>query len=252
MYIFHLDPADGALEVARRQPHETIALVLLRKTRDALSALGYAAELRGPEQAHPNTYCLTLSDDTRTITIEYLYTLEDSGRQLTIAADVRMAGPPRPPDPSGSSHRGHASSSSRTRRVTWHDSCPWDQAASAGKTTRTKQVMLSDPTPLTLDLGLAFAAKDHYTIHVEVLAGSDWPSAGSPSLSQQLTRVGKRGSDVVRDYWRDAAERRKVALAPAVDLKSTPRTRTTRGRPKADGRDDGRGRASGDPGGSAV
>ncbi|KAI1785938.1 HET-domain-containing protein [Ganoderma leucocontextum] len=201
VYIFHLDPADGALEVARRQRHETINLVLLRKTRNALSALGYAAELRGPDQAHPTTHWLTLSDDTRTITIEYQHTLKDNGRQLTIEAHIWMAG--YPPASSDSGPRDQASESSfRTRRVSWDDSCPWDHAASAG--TKTKQVMLSTtpagrpkPAPLTLNLGLAFAAKDHYAIHVEVLKDATLAAtssgSGPSSLSQQLTRVGKRG-----------------------------------------------------------
>ena len=112
---------------------------------------------------------------------------------------------------------------------------------------KTQQVLLSTPTaparskPLTLNLSLTFVARDHYAIHIEVLrdlASIVTASASSSSLTQQLTRVGKRGSDAVRDYWRDAAERRIVPL-PAADLKSTPRTRTARGRPKADVGDGG-------------
>ena len=243
VHIFHLDPVDGALEVARRQPHETVTLVLLRKTRDALSALGYAAELRGPDQAHPNSHYLTLSDDMCAITIEYQHTLKDNGLSLTVAADVRIVG--RPPGPSAAGQRDLAAPSSpdvRTRRVTWDDACPWDRRS---KGMKMQQVMLSTPgprsKPLTLNLGLTFAAKDHYAIHVEVLKGltSRPTSSSSSSLSQHLTRVGKRGSDAVRDYWHDAAERRNVALA-VVDLKSTPRTRTVRGRTKVGGGDGGR------------
>ena len=244
VYISHLDPADGALEVARRQPHESVYLVVLKKAHNALRAIGYAADLRGPDEAHPHTHWLTLSDDSnsRTITIEYEHTLKDDGLSLTIEARVRTAGDA--PDSAASRRRHDSESSSiRTRRVSWEDSCPWGQS----KGMKTQQVLLSTPTaparskPLTLNLSLTFVARDHYAIHIEVLrdlASIVTASASSSSLTQQLTRVGKRGSDAVRDYWRDAAERRIVPL-PAADLKSTPRTRTARGRPKADVGDGG-------------
>ncbi|PIL33951.1 hypothetical protein GSI_03659 [Ganoderma sinense ZZ0214-1] len=241
VYIFHPDLGDDALEVARRQPHDTIRLVLLKKTRDALSALGYTSDLRGPNQARPNAHWLILSDDSdsRTITIEYEHTLKDNGLSLEIEARVAMTGGPA--EPSAILPRDQESTSSiRIRRVSWNDSCPWDQS----RNMRTQQIMMSTlaarPKSLTLNLGLTFAAKDHYAIHVEVLRDltSTATSSGTSSLSQQLMRVGKRGSDAVRDYWRDAAARRNIAPA-AVDLRSTPRTRTTRGRPKADERDGG-------------
>ncbi|KAM5542828.1 hypothetical protein V8D89_003492 [Ganoderma adspersum] len=245
VYISHFDPSDSALEVSRRQPHETVHLVLLRKDCDPLRTLGYAADLLGPDEAHPHTHWLTLSDDSeaRTITIEYQHTLKDDGLSLSIEARVRTTGDP--PDSAASRRRDPDSSGIRTRRVSWDDSCPWGQS----KGMKTQQVMLSTPgpaaparcKPLTLNLGLTFVAKDHYAIHIEVLkdlTSSVTASSGSSSLTQQLTRVGKRGSDAVRDYWRDAAERPNVALA-AVDLKSTPRTRTARGRPKTNDRDGG-------------
>ncbi|KAM5543233.1 hypothetical protein V8D89_003107 [Ganoderma adspersum] len=218
VYISHLDPLDGTLEVARRQPHETIHFILLRRARDALSALGYTADLRGPDLAHPTAHWLTLSDGACTITIEYQHTLSKNGRQLTmtIEANLRMAARGRPPDYPSASGREAQAAGSRSRRVVWDDTCPWHQAASAGA--RTKQVMLSSPTgwpkPLTLNLGLAFAAKVHYSVQVEVLQDSTLMTAmpsGSLSLSQQLTWVGKRGSDAVRDCWRGAAERRNTS-----------------------------------------
>ncbi|TBU52816.1 heterokaryon incompatibility protein-domain-containing protein [Dichomitus squalens] len=91
VYISHPERTTAQSEDARRQPHKTINLVLLKATRDALRAQGYKAELRGPDEGHPTTHWLTLSKDDHTITVEYRHTLENAGWRLTIEADVTMS-----------------------------------------------------------------------------------------------------------------------------------------------------------------
>ena len=47
---------DGAARQAQSHQHETIKLVLPKKTRDALSTQGYTVTLQGPDDVHPSTH----------------------------------------------------------------------------------------------------------------------------------------------------------------------------------------------------
>ncbi|KAI1786222.1 HET-domain-containing protein [Ganoderma leucocontextum] len=151
------------IDIARRKPHETIKLVLLKKTRDALSAQGYTATLQGPGHAQPATHLLTLSHDTHTITIDYQHTLDKthwSGQGLTIEVHVKMSGPilqDAPGDLRVSQVDGLANGMDDF--ISWHMKLPF------------RDVELNTPGPmlLTLRLGLTFATTNHYLLDIELV-----------------------------------------------------------------------------------
>ncbi|PIL28800.1 hypothetical protein GSI_08844 [Ganoderma sinense ZZ0214-1] len=174
VYISHtLHRDDGALDVARRQPHETIVLVLPKKTRDTLSAQGYAAELRGPDQDHPVTHSLTLSCDEHVIAIQFLHTLERDGRRLTVTAEVSLSAPL--PRPASSAESGNYRACPAT--LSWTDSLvsPWNMNLTNGG----NEVILSMPgdEDVVVVLKLRFATTDHYLLGVEFLKASESSTA---------------------------------------------------------------------------
>ncbi|TBU30325.1 hypothetical protein BD311DRAFT_738095 [Dichomitus squalens] len=95
VYISKPEHAPAQSQHARRQRHKTLNLLLLKKTRDALRAQGYTAELRGPDEGHRTTHWLTLSNDDHRIAVEYQHTLEDKYyiQRLRIEANVKVLQP---------------------------------------------------------------------------------------------------------------------------------------------------------------
>ncbi|TBU52037.1 hypothetical protein BD310DRAFT_1000148 [Dichomitus squalens] len=150
---FHISNPERATvqsENARLQPHESIRLQLSKATRNAIHVQGYTAKLRGPDEGHPATHWLTLSNDDCTISVKYRHTLED-GRLLRIEADVKTS---RRTLESGEEVRADPDSAG------WSDYRPCCSSlgataafALAGKKT-------------TMDAGLDWAAPSHYFIRI--------------------------------------------------------------------------------------
>ncbi|EJF59844.1 hypothetical protein DICSQDRAFT_171577 [Dichomitus squalens LYAD-421 SS1] len=154
VYISHPERTAARSKNARDEPHETINLMLRKATRDALRAQGYKAELRGPDEGHPTTHWLTLSNDDCTISIEYQHMLEE-GWLLRIGADVKMS---RRALDTGEDVEADPSS------VRWKDSNPWYSSLS------TKEVSFTlAGKKLALKLGFDWAALSHYFLRVEVV-----------------------------------------------------------------------------------
>nr|VWO94662.1 N/A [Ganoderma boninense] len=177
---------DGALDVARRQPHEAITLVLSKKARDALSAQGYAAELRGPDGDRPDTHSLALASDTHAISIQYRHTLEQDGRRLRVTAEVQVS-EPLPVTLYRAIHEDVYLAEPFT--LSWIDSLasPWN----INLTNSQNEVVVSTPEtgPFTMVLKLRFATTDHYLIGVEFLHKSTFVRGGmGRSLSQSTTK----------------------------------------------------------------
>lgn len=162
--------AHAPRDLAIRQPHETICLVLRKKTRKTLYAQGYKACLQGPNpKDHSTFHYLTLSHDTHTITVKYQHTLEDNGKRLLIRAHVKTSGPP--PSSAASddvqfAHRQPEVVDSIT--VLFTSSAPWPL------THGREEVVLKNPergarTTLKtrIVLGLDLVTKDHYSIHID-------------------------------------------------------------------------------------
>ena len=149
------DENDNDTTQSRREPHETIRLVLPKKTRDALFAQGYTTTL----DIHPTSHSVVLSHDTHTISIDYVHTLEGDGRiqKLTMEAHVKTSGAflcDTPRNPVGVS--GMSASSV--------DCLPW--ADSLGF----KSFGLNAPelAASTLQLGLIFATTNHYLLSIRL------------------------------------------------------------------------------------
>ncbi len=162
----------GAMSLAHLKQHDTIKLVLLKKTREALSAQGYAPTLRaapGPDDAHPTgthptgTHLVTLSHDTHTITIHYRHTIAEhrSGQQWSIEADVKMSGPILQ---GGALPQINGHGESQVSQVCWTAHLPWVEKLDV----QDVKLILPGCTELTVRLGLAFAARNHYVLCIEL------------------------------------------------------------------------------------
>ena len=175
VYIPYPSQSSEISDAVRRLPHETIHLVLSKKTRDALQAEGYTANLETPNPSHshhPAIHRFTLSlanephRDTGTITIEYQHILHRNGRALTIAARVTswvsLASQPL----TASSFRQYRQVDSRT--VHWTDSLPWRRALGDTRVDVRLDTSQSGET-LAMILNLHLATKDHYFLHIEFL-----------------------------------------------------------------------------------
>ncbi|TBU40439.1 hypothetical protein BD309DRAFT_1046627 [Dichomitus squalens] len=178
VYISKLEHATAQSEDARRQRHKSVNLVLLGRTRDALRAQGYTAELRGPDEDHRTTHWLTLSNDDHRIAVEYLHTLEDEddGQRLWIKANVKAL------------QLAHSSSGEvevSPNCVEWSDwgglqYGPWVLSLSNTKVALTLRAKL-----LTVQLGFDWAAPSLYSLHVEVVTKTlQDTSTTSPKLAQ--------------------------------------------------------------------
>ncbi|KAI1783429.1 HET-domain-containing protein [Ganoderma leucocontextum] len=165
VYIPHPNRDDQSLKVAGGKPHERIYFLLEDETRNALSAQGYMSNLRNPDRSNPATQ-LTLSSDKHIITIECQHTLKNDGHELTIVAHVKMSPGPHSHSSGGFLH---------PTTVSWADSCtvanrpmrPWHRGFLGQKTVGLYPPGV-DSKPKRMDLDVAFAAKDHYIIQIEV------------------------------------------------------------------------------------
>ena len=92
VFISHSNPAARDLEIARSQPHKKLSLTLLQKTREALLTQGYISDLRRPDEDHPTSHFLTLSNSNHTIHIEYRHTLRRDGQRLAMGAHLTLSG----------------------------------------------------------------------------------------------------------------------------------------------------------------
>ncbi|KAM5546197.1 hypothetical protein V8D89_000323 [Ganoderma adspersum] len=167
-----------------QKPHKMIKLMLQKKTRDALSAQGYSATLRGPDVVYPTTYRLTLVHDEQTIVIDYQHTLEGDGwaQKLTIEAHAQTLGRALRGAPGGVGLPGvprrvdgHASGT----MASWVDRLPWrDYPTFEDVQVNTPKRMVS-----TLRLGLTLATTNHYLLSAELLpANPVAPGPAGPEL----------------------------------------------------------------------
>ena len=151
VYIPHPDERDGTFSVARWTPHETINLVLLKSTRDALHAKGYMVDLRGPDDVHPTTHRLTLSHKKHIITFEYQHSLEgcSSSQKLTIESTVTISNYP-------------CGVSSVTVSLPWGEILPLRHRLEP-------DVDIPGIPGFWIREELSLAAKDYYAIHIDEL-----------------------------------------------------------------------------------
>ncbi|TBU58056.1 heterokaryon incompatibility protein-domain-containing protein [Dichomitus squalens] len=94
VYLSHPERGAGLSELACDRAHDEIRLIFPTTVQDALCAEGYTIELRGPDQAHPNTHLLTLSHERHIVTIEYKYSLMASGLAWKMRALVTASWKP--------------------------------------------------------------------------------------------------------------------------------------------------------------
>ena len=189
VYIPHAQDRDGASNVMRRTPHDSIKLVLLKKTREELQARGYTVEFRGPDSARPTTHWLALTHPTHDIAVEFQHALEGrlNNQKLTVRSGWRVSG------------KGTGSASQT-------DSMPW-QTRLLGTSGTT--VSVSGTEEWVVFESLRLAAKDHYTVDFRFEPGF------SKSLSRTLMPAGWSGLwRACREWLRRVAGR--ISRATAV------------------------------------
>ena len=150
VYIPHTsEEHDGVFEVTRWTPHDSIKMVVLKKTSQELQAKGYAVELREPDPSHPNIHSLTLTHATHTIAVEFQHTLTGgpSDQKLIVRNRVTVS--------------GHVRGS-----AVMHASLPWGRTLGFGGSHIV--VDLPGTGEFLLSNELTLATKDHYAIHVEL------------------------------------------------------------------------------------
>ena len=179
VYISRPELAAEQSEDARRQPHETINLILLKATRDALCDQGYNVELRGPDEDHSTTHWLILSHDDHAITVQYQHALGSGGRWLEIEAEVKLFLPAA--DSTGQVEADDG-------LLHWTDDLPWLPSLD------TQEVVFTLPTKrLTVKLGLALASRSHYFLSVEIVE-EKCPEVMTIGSSERDNSVGHLGS----------------------------------------------------------
>ena len=176
LYIPQPERDQGERKAVYQEPHETIKLVLIEKTRRALSAQGYTATLRCPDNAHPCTHSVTLDHDTHTITIDYHHTLDyellnryrerlRNCQRLTIKAHVKTSGLVLQDSPCGFQVPSHWADGLGSR-VFWTDvdSTQWKEELYV------QDIELASipggPMALTIRLGLTLARTNHYILRI--------------------------------------------------------------------------------------
>ena len=177
VYIPHPDRYDHkASQANTSQPHHSISLLLLSKTREALHAQGYTVDLRGPEENHHSgTHRLTLCHDTHEITVDFNHTLESDGQLLTIVAHVAVSSRNHDVlDPAQESVSPRADPST----VTWTDSIAW--RARLGQHGGVK-LTVGGAELLILRLCLDLVCAEAYLLHVAVVGSNDSPDTAASS-----------------------------------------------------------------------
>ena len=153
------------LDGARNRPHEQLILLLSEESRSALRRSGGydIARLDGPDDAHPLTHRLTLSNARHSLTIACQHSLENGGRRLTVRVDVRVV--QARVREVGEGEGGVRAQRMDAKTLRWTDSVPWAPtlwsskgiALDAGEGARVK-----------VKLHLDFVVTSHYVLHVEV------------------------------------------------------------------------------------
>ncbi|TBU51379.1 hypothetical protein BD310DRAFT_982665 [Dichomitus squalens] len=187
VYISEPERAPAQSQDARRQRHKTLNLMLLKNTRDALRAQGYTAELRGPDESHPNTHWLTLSNDDHRIAVEYQHTLEDKYyiQRLRIEANVKVLQPAPGLVEEMEVFSGSMEWSDHLRAYwIWHWSLPMK-----------KVVFTLAAQRLTVLLALDWAGPSHYILRVGVVTKMLQDTALTSSKSAHAEELQASGAD---------------------------------------------------------
>ncbi|PIL28922.1 hypothetical protein GSI_08969 [Ganoderma sinense ZZ0214-1] len=181
VYISHPDRYDHkAAQADTSHPHQTISLLLLGKTREALRAQGYAVDFRGPEERRETgTHHLTLSNDKHghDIAVEFHHTLESDGQLLTITAQVVVVSGHDILNSTGEPDSAPLGAHPTT--VTWTDSYPWRARLGQHKGV---ELNVGRGNPLTLRLRLDLVCAEAYLLHVVL---DDPPATTASSSSTQ-------------------------------------------------------------------
>ena len=162
VYITHPDHAlaDWASQAARlRPPHGTIHLVLTQKTRRALRARGYEADLRCSESDDHHQgiiHWLRLSNDDHTISVEYRHTPRQE--ELLIDGHVTVSRPDVPPA---------ATEDVYGKRVVWSDRPPWTSLSS-----QQVDMAVSNRRVCTVKLGLSVVWQSHFALEVDIVSNT--------------------------------------------------------------------------------
>ena len=161
--------------------------MLKRKTRDALRSLGYSAELRAPDPAHPAMHSLTLAMDEYTITVEFQHKLENGGEHFTIKAEVKMS---RGSHAQVDSALGSDQADRHT--VYWEDCTAWRTELPH----QSVRLSAAAAETLTLYLGLEFVGRGVYSLRVDFL--SDTSSASS--AAEMAVDQGGEAREMAEEY----------------------------------------------------
>ncbi|KAM5546026.1 hypothetical protein V8D89_000152 [Ganoderma adspersum] len=173
VYIPHPNRYDHkAAQADTSQPHHSISLLLLTKTREALHAQGYTVDFPSPEKSHQTgSHRLALVNDAHEITVEFNHTLESNGQLLTITAQVAISN-----HNVLASARESASSRTDPNRVTWTDSIPWRARLGQHKGVK---LNTGGAEPLILRLRLDLVCAEAYLLHVVLVASNDPPATAA-------------------------------------------------------------------------
>ena len=197
LYIPQPERVQRARDRACWRRHETIKLVLLQNTREVLSAQGYTATLRGPDDAHPCAHLVTLSHDTHTITIRYQHTLEIllySEQRLTIEAHVKTSEPVLQ-DTSGDP-LVLQSDDLQVSSASWQDTDDFGWEDELGSFQDVKIDIPGGPTAFkAVRLGLTLAKTNYYLLHIELKTSTADPVlAHAPVAEIEDALDGRPGS----------------------------------------------------------
>ena len=165
----------GAFQAARTLPHETINLLLKRESHHALRNQGYTAALRGPDEEHPATHRLTLTNNKHRITLEYQHSLGvvdyDNSQRLTIKARIEISESDRQSESESPTCRPSAThflgqcSWPRSTTLSWADHMPWSARLC---TSDVVTLTTAAGARVTVVLGADLVAKDYYLLRVDV------------------------------------------------------------------------------------
>ncbi|TBU51377.1 hypothetical protein BD310DRAFT_942287 [Dichomitus squalens] len=191
VYISEPERAPAQSEDAHRQRHKTLNLLLLKKTRDALRAQGYTAELRGTDEGHRTTHWLMLCNDDHRIAVEYQHTLEDEDdrQRLRLKANVKVLRPAP-----GLVEEMEVGSGSMEWRDWMRPHYPWDE--SLRRVSESDQVAYAlEARRLTVQLALDWAAPSLYFLRVDVVTEPLQDTAPTSPKSARAEELQASGAD---------------------------------------------------------
>ncbi|KAM5545413.1 hypothetical protein V8D89_001026 [Ganoderma adspersum] len=188
--------ANGEFEfaVAHRQRHEVIVLTLAPRTCHALQAEGYTANKPGPDLACPDGQCFTFSNRVHCIMLECQCALglENPDEQtLTIEGHIRLSGTLLD-DPSCDLCQIDGLST-----LSWTDSIPWSRSLGD----KTVVVRIARDRAMTMQFGIDFLTKDHYSLEVMVSEHSTATASpeGGLASSLPLLQACKMGWEMLKE-----------------------------------------------------